>query len=137
MEMALADAEKVLEKYGLKEKAEKEFQQKAGNKIPMDVPLRLKIRASCLDSVIQEIRNKRESVLANYEEKCPHFNLARQRNRYAHDTCKFLCQFESQDFCASCDFYLNQVKKFDLEIEELLEAAKCFRLWASIDNTLV
>lgn len=70
----------------------------------------------------QEIRRQ---ILSKNTSPCPCYDLAKEKNRYVHNSCSFLCM-TTQPFCKSCKYYLDNIQGVDLKIEKLRMAIDVF-----------
>ena len=99
----------------------------------MNVGLRLRICADHLDRKSRELRDKRSKILKELNHACPNYEIAKERNRFAHEDCEFNCMVPA-DFCLNCDFYKANIKKYDDAFPELREAAETYRKAADYDD---
>lgn len=132
--MEIVKADEILEKYGLKQAASDEFKVKTRHDTgKMNVGLRLRICADHLDRKSRELRDKRSKILKELNHACPNYEIAKERNRFAHEDCEFNCMVPA-DFCLNCDFYKANIKKYDDAFPKLREAAETYRKVADYDD---
>lgn len=128
-------ANDILKKYELYKVANAEFRRKTLRDTgKMNVGLRLRICADHLSRKARELEKEREKIIKGNNEKCPNFEVALKNNPFAHEDCWFLCMIP-ENFCYTCQFYIDNIRDIDTSIQELYDAAECFRDEANYDDT--
>lgn len=133
--MKYKEAEDVLSKYKLNEAASKEFKIKTRKDTGRtNVGLRLRICATCLEGKWVELRDERIKKLKENKQPCPYVVSKKENDQFVHNGCDFICVGEN-GFCCKCEFYIKNIKEIEASMEELFEAAKCFRKQADYDDS--
>lgn len=132
--MKFLQADEILHKHDLEKKANEEFEYKTRNDTgKMNVGLRLRICAKYMERKARELVTERERILKENPNKCPKFEINKEKNPFAHEDCWFN-GLVTHEYCYDCEFYINNVKEIDDSIQELYEAAKVFTREADYDD---
>lgn len=133
--MESKEALEVLKKYSLYDSAEREFRMKTRNETGRkDCALQWRIYADYLSEQAKELRLKKEEMAGKNQKKCPAYEEELKKNPNAHPECSFYI-WTHKEFHQNCTYYFENIKKIDDDIDELEQAAECFKKAADHDDS--
>lgn len=129
--MDVTDVFNLLKKYGLYNDVQKECQRKKIDEIPYDMQGRYAVCCSFLSKKIFELRDKVNTLL---KVKCSEFENIPDDPKPAHDDCKFVGVYCTQDYCkTNCKYYKENLAELFQEINTISEAQQVLKAAAKRD----